>query len=69
MERLKVAPEAEPHLDRLRNATAELAGRLTLPGIVVQTKQVGLSIHYRTSNGSGIDTGRDPGGRGIHRLQ
>ena len=46
----KVAPEAEPHLDSLRNATAELAGRLTLPGIVVQTKQVGLSIHYRTAS-------------------
>ena len=46
---MKVAPEAEPHLDKLRNATAELAGRLTLPGIVVQTKQVGLSIHYRTA--------------------
>ena len=44
---LTVAPEAEPHRDRLRNATAELTARLTLPGIVVQTKQVGLSIHYR----------------------
>ena len=47
---LKVAPEAEPYLDRLRNATAELATRLTLPGIVVQTKQVGLSIHYRIAS-------------------
>ena len=46
---MKVAPEAEPHLDKLRNTTAELAGRLTFPGIVVQTKQVGLSIHYRTA--------------------
>ena len=44
---LKVAPEAEPHLDRLRSATEELVKRLTFPGIVVQTKPVGLSIHYR----------------------
>ena len=44
---LKIAPEVEPYLDRLRNTTAELTERLTLPGIVVQTKQVGLSIHYR----------------------
>ena len=44
---LKVAPEVEPYLDRLRDTTAELTGRLTLPGIVVQTKQVGLSVHYR----------------------
>ena len=44
---LKIAPEAEPYLDRLRNTTAELTERLTLPGIVVQTKQVGLSVHYR----------------------
>lgn len=44
---LKVAPEAEPHLDRLRNTTEELVKCLTFPGIVMQTKPVGLSIHYR----------------------
>ena len=47
---LKVAPEAEPYLDRLRSATAELTERLTFPGIVMQTKPVGLSIHYRIAN-------------------
>ena len=47
---MKVAPEAEPHRDRLRNATAELTARLTFPGIVIQTKQVGLSIHYRIAD-------------------
>ncbi len=48
--RLTVAPEAEPYLDRLRSVTAELTNRLTLPGIVVQAKQVGLSIHYRLAS-------------------
>ena len=48
--RLTVAPEAEPYLDRLRSVTAELTNRLTLPGIVVQAKQVGLSVHYRLAS-------------------
>ena len=47
---LKVAPEAEPYLDRLRNTTEELVKRLTFPGIVMQTKPVGLSIHYRIAS-------------------
>ena len=47
---LKVAPEAKPYLDRLRSTTAELAKRLTFPGIVMQTKPVGLSIHYRIAS-------------------
>ena len=48
--KLKVAPEAEPYRDRLRSTTAELVKRLTFPGIVMQTKPVGLSIHYRIAN-------------------
>lgn len=46
---LSVAPEARQHLGRLQEAGRLLQTRLVLPGVIVEEKGVGLSIHFRMS--------------------
>ncbi len=44
---LELAPEAKPYLRRLQRIAAALTQRLDIPGVIVEDKAVGLSVHYR----------------------
>ena len=46
---LSVAPEARQHLGHLQEAGRLLQARLVLPGVILEEKGVGLSIHFRMS--------------------
>ena len=47
--KLSVAPEAGQYLGRIQEMAQALRERLRLPGVIVEEKGVGLSIHYRMS--------------------
>ena len=47
--KLSVAPGARRHLGRIQKMAQMLRERLRLPGVIVEEKGVGLSIHYRMS--------------------
>ena len=44
---LQVASEAHQYRERITEAARQLRERLTLPGIFVEEKGLGLSVHYR----------------------
>ena len=44
-----LVPEAEQYRDRVQEAAGQLRQWLTLPGIAVEEKGVGISVHYRGS--------------------
>jgi trehalose 6-phosphate phosphatase len=44
---LEVTPEARPYVSRLQWVAEALSQRLDIPGVVVEDKVVGLSVHYR----------------------
>ncbi|MCH8940681.1 MAG: trehalose-phosphatase [Chloroflexi bacterium] len=44
---LEVTPEARPYVPRLQRIGKALSQRLDMPGVIVEDKAVGLSVHYR----------------------
>ena len=44
---LHVTPEAVSYRDRIAEAARQLRQRLPLPGVVVEEKGIGLTVHYR----------------------
>ena len=44
---LQVTPEAVPYEDRIAEAVEQLRQRLNLPGVQVEGKGVGITVHYR----------------------
>ena len=44
---LEVASEARPYLPRLQRVSTALGQRLNMPGVVLEDKVAGVSVHYR----------------------